>query len=96
MSLMPATAGLWRKRQWRSPHLQHSAHIVPKDDSPLVFARVHYGSSDVRRLWLLERIKEWCQIVQALHPTDDQLNIASRILDVEGGLAQYIGQFRPL
>ena len=51
-----------------------------KDDSPLVFARVHYGSSDVRRLWLLERIKEWCQIVQALHPTDDQLNIAARIL----------------
>ena len=51
-----------------------------KHDSPLVFAKVHYGSGDGRKAWLCERIRTWLGIVQSLSLTDYQLAVAARAL----------------
>ena len=54
-----------------------TAKIAAREESPLVFAHVHYGTGPERQNWLQRRIAEFGEILAKSEMPDDKLSIAS-------------------
>jgi hypothetical protein len=55
----------------------NTSFVVPDDNSPLIIARVHYDTADGRRLWLTDRINQWCALLEKSSIPDQMLHVAA-------------------
>lgn len=49
--------------------------LTPRDDTPLIIARVDYASTDARRLWIAEKIGILARILSSSAIPDDKLHV---------------------
>lgn len=54
-----------------------TAKLTPREESPIIVAKVHYGTTEERMNWLRERITQFAEILAKSNMPDDKLALCS-------------------